>query len=104
MGEAVDVGVDVAKRSLEVGLRPAGASFTESNDGPGCARLATRLAAMQPVLVVLEATGGFERALAGELSTAGVAVVVVNPRQTRDFARALNLKCGRCRIRKPWPR
>ena len=86
---AVYVGVDVAKRSLEVGVRPSGENFSESNDAPGCARLARRLAELQPALVVLEASGGYERALTGELSTAGVAVVVVNPRQTRDFARAL---------------
>lgn len=89
MEQPIYVGVDVAKRTLEVGVRPAGASFSESNDGPGCARLAQRLAGLQPALVVLEASGGYERALVGELSTAGVAVVVVNPRQTRDFARAL---------------
>jgi len=89
MGEAVYVGVDVAKRSLEVGLRPSGESFSESNDGPGCARLAQRLARLHPALVVLEATGGYERGLTGELGTAQVPVVVVNPRQTRDFARAL---------------
>lgn len=89
MDQAVYVGVDVAKRSLEVGVRPAGAGFSESNDGPGCTRLAQRLAALRPALVVVEASGGYERALVGELGTAAVAVVVVNPRQTRDFARAL---------------
>jgi len=59
MEQAVYVGVDVAKRSLEVGVRPAGEGFSESNDGPGCARLAQRLAALRPALV--EATGGYER-------------------------------------------
>lgn len=89
MGEAVYVGVDVAKRSLEVGVRPSGESFSESNDPQGCARVARRLAELNPALVVLEASGGYERALTGELGTAQVRVVVVNPRQTRDFARAL---------------
>jgi transposase len=89
MGEAVYVGVDVAKRSLEVGVRPTGEVFTESNDQDGCARLARRLAQLGPTLVVLEASGGYERTLTGELGGAKVAVVVVNPRQTRDFARAL---------------
>jgi transposase len=85
----VYVGVDVTKRSLEVGLRPSGENFTESIDGPGCARLAQRLVRLKPTLVVPEASGGDERALTGELGTAQVRVVVVNPRQTRDFARAL---------------
>jgi len=89
MGEAVYVGVDVAKRTLEIGVRPSGESFSESNDPPGCARLAQRLPRLNPALVVLEASGGYERALTGELGTAGLPVVVVNPRQTRDFARAL---------------
>jgi transposase len=89
MGEAVYVGVDVAKRSLEVGVLPAGESFSESNDAQGCVRLAQRLAQLSPALVVLEASGGYERALTGELGTVQVPVVVVNPRQTRDFARAL---------------
>jgi len=89
MEQAIYVGVDVAKRTLEVGVRPAGTSFSAGNDAPGCAQLAQRLVGMQPALVVLEASGGYERMLVGELGTAGVAVVVVNPRQTRDFARAL---------------
>jgi transposase len=89
MGDAIYVGVDVAKRSLEVGVRPRGEVFTESNDQDGCARLAQRLAQLGPALVVLEASGGYERTLTAELGGARVAVVVVNPRQTRDFARAL---------------
>ena len=89
MDQAVYVGVDVAKRSLEVGVRPSGESFSESNDPQGCGRVARHLARLSPALVVLEASGGYERALTGELGAAQVRVVVVNPRQTRDFARAL---------------
>jgi transposase len=89
MGDAIFVGVDVAKRSLEVGVRPTGEVFSASNDADGCARLSQRLARLGPQLVVLEASGGYERALTAELGAAKVPVVVVNPRQTRDFARAL---------------
>jgi transposase len=89
MGDAIFVGVDVAKRSLEVGVRPTGEVFSASNDADGCARLSQRLARLGPQLVVLEASGGYERALTAELGAAKVPLVVVNPRQTRDFARAL---------------
>jgi transposase len=50
--------------------------------------LVNRLEALQPTLIVLEATGGLERAATAALATAGLPVVVVNPRQARDFARA----------------
>lgn len=54
----------------------------------GCRR-SLRVRALAPTLVVLEATGGYETTIAGLLVEAGVPVVVVNPRQVRDFARAL---------------
>jgi transposase len=86
---AVYVGVDVAKRSLEVAVRPGAEVFTESNDPGGCMRLVKRLTALRPLRIVLEASGGYERALTGELVAAGLPAVVVNPRQARDFAKAL---------------
>jgi len=89
MAEKLYVGIDVAKRSLEVALGAGGEVLSESNDVQGCARVRRRLSGLKPELVVLEASGGYERGLVGELGAAGLPVVVVNPRQTREFARAL---------------
>jgi transposase len=84
------VGIDVAKRWLDVAVRPTGERWTVGNDEAGRAGLVERLRAAGSVaLIVLEATGGYETAVVAALSSAGVPVVVVNPRQVRDFARAL---------------
>ena len=82
------VGIDVAKDRLDVHLRPNGEVFTVARDGEGIEALAARLSALKPVLVVLEATGGFETVVAAALAAAGLPLAVVNPRQIRDFARA----------------
>ena len=82
------VGIDIAKAECVVGLRPDGAGWTETNDERGIARLVARLAALSPTLIVLEATGGYEVLCVAALATAELPVVVVNPRQVRDFARA----------------
>lgn len=82
------VGIDVAKDRLDVHLRPSDEAFARSRDGAGLAALVERLRALAPALVVREATGGFEVAVAGALAAAGLPLVVVNPRQIRDFARA----------------
>lgn len=84
---SIFVGIDVSKAQLDVALRPDG-RFAVPNDEPGVAQLLTRLQAMPPTLVVLEATGGLELPLTGALAAAGLPVVVVNPRQIRDFAKA----------------
>jgi transposase len=84
------IGIDVAKRQLDVAERPSGAGWTATNDVAGIAGLMERLQAGERVaLIVVEATGGYEIPLVAALSTAGLPVVVVNPRQVRDFARAL---------------
>jgi transposase len=82
------VGIDVAKDRLDVHLRPAGEAFAVGRDGPGLTALVARLALAGPTLIVLEATGGFEVTVAATLAAAGLPLVVVNPRQIRDFARA----------------
>ncbi len=82
------VGVDVSKARLDVALLPMGESFVVSNDEEGLDELLGRLEGLHPTLVVLEASGGFERPVVATLAAAGIAVAVVNPRQTRDFARA----------------
>jgi transposase len=81
------VGIDVSKAQLDVAQRPAG-WFTVPNTEAGLTQLLAHLAAEPPTLIVLEATGGVELPLTGALAAAGLPVVVVNPRQIRDFAKA----------------
>jgi transposase len=82
------VGIDVAKAQLDIALRPTGERWSVPNDPHGWATLVARLQAVPPTLIVLEATGGLERTVTAALAAAGFPVVVVNPRQARDFARA----------------
>src|ERR671933_34048 len=82
------VGIDVAKAQLDIALRPSGERWAVPNDASGVATLVEQLQVRHPILIVLEATGGLERAVTSALATAGLPVVVVNPRQVRDFARA----------------
>lgn len=84
----VFVGIDVAKAHLDIAVRPSGEHWRATNQEPAIAELATRLGTLGPASVVLEATGGLEGPLAAALAAAGLPVVVVNPRQVRDFARA----------------
>ena len=82
------VGIDVAKAEVVVAERPSAARWTVPNTEDGLRTLTERLRATRPALIVLEATGGYELAAVGALAAAGLPVVVVNPRQVRDFARA----------------
>src|SRR6266481_2068385 len=82
------VGIDVAKAQWDIALRPAGERWAVPNDASGVMTLVDRLQALHPTLIVLEATGGLERAATVALAAAGLPVVVINPRQARDFARA----------------
>lgn len=82
------VGIDVAKAQLDMALRPTGERWAVTNDDAGIAALVTRLQEIAPQLIVLEATGGYQRAVVAALAAAGLPVVVVNPRQARDFAKA----------------
>lgn len=89
-GSSITVGIDVAKAHLDVHLlggelRPG----RFSNDAEGHDTLLGTLQPLAPALVVMEATGGYEAALACTLQASGLAVAVLNPRQARDFARAM---------------
>jgi transposase len=86
--EPIFVGIDVAKDRLDVNVQPSGAAFTVTRDEPGLADLARRVAALSPVVIALEATGGYEVVVAATLAAAALPVVVVNPRQIREFARS----------------
>ena len=81
------VGIDVSKETLDVATCPEQEHWVESNDGRGIALLIKRLERMSVTLIVLEATGGLEMPVAAALAAANLPVVV-NPRQTRDFAKA----------------
>lgn len=89
MEPAVFVGIDVAKAYLDVASRPAGIAARLANDETGIAQLVAQLETTPPTLIVLEATGGLEGPVTATLVTAGFAVAVVNPRQVRDFAKAV---------------
>jgi transposase len=82
------IGIDVAKAHLDVHVHPTGEPFRVTSDDAGLAALLTRVRALSPTLIVLEATGGYEVRVAAVLASAGLPVAVVNPRQIRDFARA----------------
>ena len=82
------VGIYVSKDRLDVAVRPTGAAWQVPYDARGIRELVEHLEEMAPQLVALEATGGMEMPLAGELAASQLAVAVVNPRQVRDFARA----------------
>jgi len=82
------VGIDVAKAQLDIAVRPSGERWAVPNDAGGVATLVEQVQALHPTLIVLEATGGLERIATAALATAGLPVVIVNPRQARDFARA----------------
>lgn len=83
------VGIDVSKATLDVGFHPSKKTRQVANDDVGIEVLVRELVADKPVIVVMEATGGFEEQLAWALASAGVPVAVVNPRQVRDFAKAI---------------
>ena len=83
----VFVGIDVAKQSFDVAMLPSEQSASFSYDETGLRQLLDWLKPQGVCFLVLEATGGLERRLAGELIDAGHPVAIVNPRQVRDFAR-----------------
>lgn len=89
MVEDVCVGIDVSKKKLDVVILPGGEWQSFTNDEEGIQGLREWLLALCPKLIVMEATGKYERNLAIALVLAGLPVAVVNPRQVRDFAKAM---------------
>ena len=87
--ESPYVGIDVSKNQLDIAVRPAGDTWSMPNDVSGITEVVQGLAQLPPALVVLEATGGLQMPLAAALATAGLPLAMVNPRQVRDFARAI---------------
>ncbi len=93
--QEIHVGIDVYKRTLDVCILPSeagdprGESFVVANDQEGIGELLSRIEGLSPKLVVLEATGRYERLAATSIAARGIPVAVVNPRQARDFAKAM---------------
>jgi transposase len=85
------VGIDVSSGTLDVQVLPEKRTWTVANDPAGHAALVKELNSRQAALIVLEATGGYEVPIVAELAAANLPVVVVNPRQVRDFAKALGI-------------
>ena len=84
----VSVGIDVSKATLDIAVHETGDNWTVANDHLGGAALVTKLKQLKVTSIVLEATGGFETLITAMLSAADLPVIVVNPRQVRDFAKA----------------
>src|SRR2546425_10487450 len=84
--ELVYVGLDVAKATLDVALRPSGECWQAANDDAGVADLVARLRGLAPPLIVCEATGGFERPAVAARAAGGPPPVVAHPPQVRGFA------------------
>ena len=89
--DLVFVGIDVSKATLEVAFSDSAGTQTLSNNEEGLKSLLAQLKARESRLavVLMEATGGLERPAAATLCANGIAVMVVNPRQAHDFAKAL---------------
>jgi transposase len=83
------IGIDVSKKELEVAAHESDYQFRCLNKASAFGELIAELISLRPALIVLEATGGLEMRVVSALHAAGLPVVVVNPRQVRDFAKAL---------------
>jgi transposase len=92
------VGIDVAKRSFDVCVLPEGKKLSLSYDQAGLKELRRQLPPPGTCLIVIEATGGYQRRLVADLLDAGHHVAVVNPRPVRDFARSLGILAKTDRI------
>ncbi len=86
--EATYVGIDVSKHRPDVAARPSGDVWEVQYDESGIEELVLSLKSLNPAMVLLEASGGLELRLVSALAVASLPVVVINPRQARDFARA----------------
>jgi transposase len=85
---SVFVGIDVSKVRLDVAVRPVSPPLSVAYDATGITTVLTQLSQWHPPLIVGEATGGLERLLLRALVEAALPVIVVNPRQVRDLAKA----------------
>ena len=96
--EAVYVGVDVAKHILDLAVHNSKETRQFNNDHKGIASAKRYIAGLRPAKIILEATGKYEIPLVAELQANHLPVVIVNPRQVRDFARATGVLAKTDRI------
>jgi len=87
--DQISVGIDVSKAALVIGVYPTGERWTSETTAAAIDGLVGRLRMLSPTIVVVEATGGYERAVVAAGAAAGLPMAVVNPRQVRAFAQAL---------------
>lgn len=83
------VGIDVSKGRLDIHVVPSGAAWSVENDEAGHGELVKKMSELKPELIVLEATGGYQTQVVAELAMHKLRVAVVNPRQVRDYAKAI---------------
>lgn len=83
------IGVDISKDRLDIANNSKSEVWSEPNNDSGVCSLVEKLTSLKPCLVVMEATGGLETLLYSSLVSAGLPAVVINPRQIRNFAKAL---------------
>ena len=84
----INVGIDVSKETLDIAVHETAAHWTSKHEFTEFPQLLKSLRAVAPTRIILEASGGVENLLVSYLATAGLPVIVINPRQVRDFARA----------------
>jgi transposase len=87
--DSISVGIDVSKVTFVVAISPSGERWASDTTAAAIDALVARLQALTPTIIVVEATGGYERALVAALGAAGLPVAIVNPRQVRAYAQAL---------------
>lgn len=85
------VGIDVSKRQLDISVGQDGEYWTVANDMIGIQDTMERMEALAPALILVESTGGLERALVAELYDAGLPIVVAHPGRVREFAKSVGL-------------
>jgi transposase len=85
------IGIDVSQERLDIGVGAAGDFWQAGNDEAGVGDTLSRLATLQPALVVVESTGGLEWPLVSELAAQRIPVALVNPGRVREFAKSLGL-------------
>ncbi len=89
-GELEYVGIDVSKEQLDVAVEPSGSAWQVKNDPKGIAKLVVRLSTIHPLIIVVEATGGYEAKLVEAFCAADLPVARVNPGRVRRFAQGMN--------------
>ena len=89
--QQIFIGIDIAKDTIDISVLPSGDNWRVGTTPAELSETVDRLVALKPTNIVMEATGGYETRLAALLATSGLPVAVVNPRQVRDFGRALGI-------------